>query len=323
MKIAVVMGGASPEHDVSLASGKGIVKAVELLGHLAIPLVIDAEGNWMDGQHEAIELLQACDVTIPALHGEGGRLQGFLEQLHVPYVGSGIAASAVGLDKHLTKAILKAHGIPVAPDVTLRGAELIDTEAALQKLKVAGLDFPLFVKPANGGSSFGVTRATNPPTLLAAIAEATASGAQVLVEREMVGREMGGREIDLAVLEFPDGRVETAPALEIHPDPEQPFFDATAKYDTSATRFVVPARIAPELAVRLRRTAIDVFEVLGCEGLARVDFFVPRDGEPVVNEINTFPGFTPASQFPRMWAAAGLSYAEVVDTLIRTAVARG
>ncbi|WP_166680323.1 D-alanine--D-alanine ligase family protein [Kribbella sp. VKM Ac-2566] len=315
MKVAVVMGGAGPERDVSLASGKGILKAVELLGHMAIPLVIDAEGNWLDGQHEAIELLQACDVTIPALHGEGGRLQGFLEQLHIPYVGSGIAAGAVGLDKHLTKAILKAHGIPVTPGVTLRGTELTDTEATLQKLKAAGLDFPLFVKPAVGGSSSGVTRATNLPTLLAAIAEATAFGPRVLVEREM-----DGREIDLAVLEFPDGRVETAPALEIHADPE--FFNATAKYDSSGTRFVVPARIDPELAVRLQRTAIDVFEALGCAGLARVDFFIPRDGEPVINEINAFPGFTPASRFPRMWAAAGMSYAEVVDTLIRTAMGR-
>ncbi|MEV4266687.1 D-alanine--D-alanine ligase family protein [Kribbella sp. NPDC049584] len=321
MKIAVVMGGASPEHQVSLASGKGIVKAVEILGHMAIPMVIDADGNWVDGQHEAIEILQACDVTIPALHGEGGedgRLQGFLEQLHIPYVGSGIAASAVGLDKHLTKAVLRAHGIPVTPGVTLRGAELTDTEAGLQKVKAAGLDFPLFVKPGNGGSSFGVSRATDLPTLLVAIADAAVLDPQVLVEREMVGRE-----IDLAVLEFPDGRIETAPALEIHPDPRQPFFDATAKYESAATRFVVPAPLDPELAERLRRTAIDVFEVLGCAGLARVDFFVPSEGDPVVNEINTFPGFTPASQFPRMWAAAGLSYAEVVDTLIRTAVARG
>ena len=320
MKVAVVMGGASSEHDVSLASGKGILKAVELLGHTAIPILLDAQGNWSDGQHEAIEILQACDVTIPALHGEGGedgRLQGFLEQLHVPYVGSGIAASAVGLDKHLTKSVLKAHGIPVTPGVTLRGAELTDAEAALQKLKAAGLDFPLFVKPSNGGSSFGVARATNLPTLLAAIAEATEFDAHVLVEREMTGRE-----IDLAVLEFPDGRVETAPALEIHPDPDQPFFTAAAKYGSDATRFVVPAPLDPELAMRLRRTAIDVFEVLGCAGLARVDFFVPRAGEPVVNEINTFPGFTPASQFPRMWAAGGMSYAEVVDTLIRTAVVR-
>ncbi|MFI5696801.1 D-alanine--D-alanine ligase [Kribbella sp. NPDC051586] len=321
MKVAVVMGGASPEHQVSLASGKGIAKAVELLGHTAIPMVIDAKGHWMDGQHEAIEILQACDVTVPALHGEGGedgRLQGFLEQLGVLYVGSGIAASAVGLDKHLTKAVLRAHGLPVTPGITLRGTELTDTEAALQKLKAAGLDFPLFVKPGNGGSSFGVTRATNLPTLLAAIADAAALDPQVLVEREMLGRE-----IDLAVLEFPDGRIETAPALEIHADPEQPFFNATAKYDSSATRFVVPAPLDAGLAERLRRTAIDVFETLGCSGLARVDFFVPNDGEPVVNEINTFPGFTPASQFPRMWAAAGLSYAEVVDTLIRTAVARG
>ncbi|MFF0266791.1 D-alanine--D-alanine ligase [Kribbella sp. NPDC004536] len=318
MKIAVVMGGASPEHQVSLASGKGIVKAVELLGHTAIPMVIDADGNWVDGQHEAIEILQACDVTIPALHGEGGedgRLQGFFEQLHIPYAGSGVAASAVGLDKQLTKAILQAHGIPVTPGVMLRGTELTDTEAMLQKLKVAGLDFPLFVKPASGGSSFGVTRATNLPTLLTAIADAAPD---VLVEREVVGRE-----IDVAVMEFPDGRIDTAPALEIHADPDQPFFNATAKYDSSATRFVVPAPIDDVLAARLRTTAIEVFEVLGCAGLARVDFFVPGDGVPVVNEINTFPGFTPASQFPRMWAAAGMSYVEIVDNLIRTAVARG
>ena len=321
MKVAIVMGGASPEHQVSLASGRGIAKAVELLGHTAIPLVIDAGGHWIDGQHEAIEILQACDVTVPALHGEHGEdgtIQGFLNQLRVPYVGSGVAASAVGLDKHLTKAVLAAHGIAVTPGVTLSGADLTDTEAAMQTIKAAGLDFPVFVKPGNGGSSFGVTRATDLTSLARAIADAADLDPHVLVEREMVGRE-----IDLAVLQFPDGRAETAPALEIHSDPSQPFFNATAKYDSSATRFVVPAPLEGELAERLRRTAIDVFEVLGCEGLARVDFFVPADGRPVVNEINTFPGFTPASQFPRMWAAAGMSYADVVDTLLRTAVANG
>jgi D-alanine-D-alanine ligase len=313
------MGGASPERHVSLASGSGIADAVSLLGHTAIPLEIDADGNWVDGQHEAIEILQACDVVVPALHGEGGEdgtLQGFLTQLKVPYVGSGVAASAVGLDKHLTKSVLKAHGIAVTPGVTLRDPGLTDTEAAMQKLKSAGIGFPVFVKPGNGGSSFGVTRATGPSTLAQAIAAAAVLDPHVLVEREMAGRE-----IDLAVLEFPDGRIETAPALEIHSDPDQPFFNATAKYDSSATRFVVPAPLDPALADRLRRTAIEVFEVLGCAGLARVDFFVPADGEPVVNEINTFPGFTPASQFPRMWAAAGMSYTEVVDTLLRTAVA--
>jgi D-alanine-D-alanine ligase len=227
-----------------------------------------------------------------------------------------VAASAVGLDKHLTKSVLKAHGIAVTPGVTLRDPDLTDTESAMQKLKAAGIDFPVFVKPGNGGSSFGVTRATGPSTLAQAIAAAAVLDPHVLVEREMAGRE-----IDLAVLEFPDGRIETAPALEIHSDPDQPFFNATAKYDSSATRFVVPAPLDPALADRLRRTAIEVFEVLGCAGLARVDFFVPADGEPVVNEINTFPGFTPASQFPRMWAAAGMSYTEVVDTLLRTAVA--
>jgi D-alanine-D-alanine ligase len=123
MMVAIVMGGASPEHHASLASGRSIATAVEVLGHTAIPLVIDADGNWVDGQHEAIEILQACDVTVPALHGEGGTVQGFLQQLKIPYVGSGVAASAVGLNKHLTRSVLKAHGIAVTPGVTLRGSE--------------------------------------------------------------------------------------------------------------------------------------------------------------------------------------------------------
>jgi D-alanine-D-alanine ligase len=320
MKVAIVLGGASPEHQVSLASGKGIAKAVELLGHTAIPLVIDAEGNWLDGQHEAIEILQACDVTIPALHGEGGEdgtLQGLFQQLKIPYVGSGVAASAVGLDKRLTKAVLIAHGISVTPGVTLRGPDLTDVESAMQKIKAAGLEFPVFVKPGNGGSSFGVTRATDLPTLSTAIADAAVLDPVVLVEREM-----NGREIDLAVLEFPDGRVDVAPALEIHADPAEPFFTATAKYDSSATRFVVPAPLEPGLAERLRRTAIDVFEALGCKGLARVDFFVPADGEPVVNEINTIPGFTETSVYARLFEASGITYPDLLDRLVDLAIER-
>jgi D-alanine-D-alanine ligase len=321
MKVAVVMGGASPEHHVSLASGKGIADAVTELGHTAVPLVIDQQGDWADGLHEAIDLLGSVDVVLIGLHGEygeDGRLQGFLDQLKVPYVGSGVTASAVGLDKHLTKAVLRAHGIPVTPGVRLYGAETADTEAAIQKLKEADVEFPVFVKPANGGSSFGVGRATDLASLAEAVAAAAELDPQVLVEKEMVGRE-----IDLAVLEFPDGRVEVGPPLEIHSDPAQPFFNATAKYDaSSATQFVVPAPLEPELAELLRETALEVFAVLGCRGLARVDFFVPADGKPVVNEINTLPGFTPASQFPRMWAEAGYSYADVVGVLIETAVAK-
>jgi D-alanine-D-alanine ligase len=321
VKVAVISGGASPEHEVSLASGQGIADAAAELGHTVIALVIEPDGTWRDGQHEAIELLQACDVAVPALHGEGGEdgvIQGFLRQLKVPYVGSGVAASAVGLDKHLTKSVLRAHGLPVTPGITLRGADLRDPEAAHQQLKAAGLEFPVFVKPGNGGSSFGVTRVSEPAALAEAVAAAAALDGQVLVEQEM-----RGREIDLAVMEFPDGRVEAGPALEIHSDPDQPFFNTTAKYAKGAgDQFVVPAPLEAELAATLRRTAIEVFETLGCAGLARVDFFVPADGDPVVNEINTFPGFTPASQFPRMWAAAGMSYPDVVQNLLETAHAR-
>ncbi|GAA1589317.1 D-alanine--D-alanine ligase family protein [Kribbella sancticallisti] len=320
MKVVVISGGASPEHQVSLASGRGIVKAAELSGHSVVPLQLDPRGDWQDGNHEAIGILQDADVVVPALHGEGGEdgvIQGFLEQLKIPYVGSGVAASAVGLDKHLTKAVLTAHGIPVTPGITVRGEDLKDTESVVQRLKAAGIEFPVFVKPGNGGSSFGVARATDLPSLAAALAVAAGLDPQVLVEQEIQGRE-----IDLAVMEFPDGRVDVAPALEIHADPEQPFFNAAAKYDSGATRFVVPAPLSSALAGRLRSTAIEVFAALGCSGLARVDFFVPADGVPLVNEINTFPGFTPASQFPRMWAAAGMSYAEVVDNLLQTAAAR-
>jgi D-alanine-D-alanine ligase len=320
VKVVVISGGASPEHEVSLASGRGIAEAAEQSGHEVVRLVLDPEGYWQDGQAQAIALLQDCDVVIPALHGEGGEdgvIQGFLDQLHVPYVGSSVAASAVGLDKHLTKAVLRAQGIPVTPGITVRGADLKDAEAVVQRLKAADLEFPVFVKPGSGGSSFGVTRATDLQTLEAALAVAAELDPHVLVEQEI-----NGREIDLSVMEFPDGRVDVAPALEIHADPDQPFFNAAAKYDSGATKFVVPAPTDPELTEQLRRTALEVFDALGCQGLARVDFFVPADGKPLVNEINTFPGFTAMSQFPRMWAAAGLTYAQVVDNLIRTAAAK-
>lgn len=320
MKVAVISGGASSEHEVSLASGRGIATAAGVLGHEVIELVIGTDGHWRDGQHEAIALLQHCDVAVPALHGRGGEdgvIQGFLQQLGIPYVGSGVAASAVGLDKHLSKSVLRAHGVAVAPGATLRGGDLRDPEAALQKVKEAGLAFPVFVKPGNGGSSFGVDRVTGTAGFARAVAAAAAFDRQVLVEQEIAGRE-----IDLAVMEFPDGRVEAAPALEVHSDPDEPFFTAAAKYTSGTTRFAVPAPLEATTAAALRRVAVEVFGMLGCSGLARVDFFLPADGEPVVNEINTFPGFTPASQFPRMWAAAGMSYADVVQNLLETARAR-
>lgn len=320
MKVVVISGGASPEHEVSLASGRGIVEAAEQAGHEVVSLVLDPEGYWQDGQAEAIAILQGTDVVIPALHGEGGEdgvIQGFLDQLHVRYVGSGVAASAVGLDKHLTKSVLRSQGIAVTPGITVRGADLQDAEAVVQRLKAAGIAFPVFVKPNSGGSSFGVARATDLQSLEAALSVAAALDPQVLVEQEIQGRE-----IDLSVMEFPDGRIEVAPALEIHADPDQPFFNAAAKYDSGATEFLVPAPLDPELAERLKQTSLEVFDALGCQGLARVDFFLPADGLPLVNEINTFPGFTAMSQFPRMWAAAGLTYSQVIDNLVLTAAAK-
>jgi D-alanine-D-alanine ligase len=320
VKVVVISGGASPEHEVSLKSGKGIADAAASKGHTVVPLVIQRDGSWEVGLQEALRVLLDCDVAIPALHGEGGEdgvLQGFLQTLKVPYVGNSVAASAVGMDKQLTKSVLKTYGIPVTPGITLHGADLTDTESAVQQLKAAGIDFPVFVKPNSGGSSIGASRAADLPSLAEAIAAAAALDTHVLIEQEIVGRE-----IDLSVMEFPDGRIEVAPALEIHADPEQPFFNAAAKYDSGATEFLVPAPLDPELAERLKQTSLEVFDALGCQGLARVDYFVPADGKPLVNEINTFPGFTAMSQFPRMWAAAGLTYSQVIDNLVRTAAAK-
>jgi len=328
MRVAVIHGGTSTEHDVSVASGRGVVEALSRSAHDPVPLLIDPSGEWHapsgQGRAQALAALLDCDVAVPALHGLGGEdgtIQGLLELLGVPYVGSGVRASALCVDKDLTKTVVARAGVPVAPGLVLdraRVQEAIASERArtalLLELSHVGVHLPLFVKPVHGGSSIGVTRVTDRADLAEALR--AAGDDAVLVEAEVVGLE-----VDVPVLEFPDGTLCCGPTLLIESDPSEPFFTEAAKYTSDATRFTVPAPLPGQTTRVLESLAVAAFRALGCRGLARVDFFVTAEG-PVLNEVNTFPGFTAQSQFPRMWAAAGLAYDDLVDTLLHTALER-
>jgi D-alanine-D-alanine ligase len=267
----------------------------------------------------AMAAMRGADVVLPVLHGpfgEDGTVQSVLELAGVPYMGSGVLASATSMDKDFTKRVLGARGIRVAPGVVLRTPEDELGEDDKEKL---GL--PVFVKPSNGGSSVGVTRVDDWAQLPAALETARASDTKVLVEAGVPGRE-----IDLGVLQLADGRLLTSPPLEIKVGEDHGWFDYDAKYEAGITDFVVPADLDPQVAEELSTIALDVFQELGCAGLLRVDFFLPEvDGKlvPTVNEVNTIPGLTSMSQFPRMWQAAGTSYPDLLNILIATARARG
>jgi D-alanine-D-alanine ligase len=259
------------------------------------------------------ELLR-CDVVFPALHGpygEDGTVQSLLESFGIPYVGSGIAASALSMDKEYTKKIAAAAGLAVADGVVLRkGQHDVSPEDRVR------LGLPVFVKPAREGSSIGVSKVEEWAELPAALDRAHKSDHKVLVEAAVPGRE-----IDIGVLEHPNGALEVSPPMEILPSTEHTFFDYQAKYADSTTVFDVPARLDPATTHAIGQDALRVFRELGCSGLLRVDFFLRPDGTRILNEVNTFPGFTSFSQYPRMWQAAGLNYGGLLDILIDTALA--
>ncbi|MFJ1705880.1 D-alanine--D-alanine ligase family protein [Kitasatospora sp. NPDC088346] len=342
--VVVLFGGRSGEHDVSCASAAGILTHLDRGRYRVRPVRITTGGEWVFGPADlpaasydvadlarltpargrtpwdslsaAGRLLGTADLVFPALHGpygEDGTVQGLLELLGVPYVGSGVLASAAGMDKDVTKRLLGSVGLPVAASALLCGPGCDDLPEGERRR----LGLPVFVKPARAGSSLGVTRVDSWDGLAAAVATARESDRKVLVEEAVLGRE-----VDVAVVEHPDGTLHAGPPLEIRLGGGRAFFDHDAKYHDGSTRFEIPARLPDGLGARLQEMALEVFEALGCSGLLRVDFLL-RDGvRPVVNEVNTFPGFTAASQFPRIWAAAGLDYADLLDLLIDTALAR-
>lgn len=301
LRVAVIGGGASCEHDVSLASAAGVADALAER-HEVVRLTIGRAGEWDGGLPAAVALLQSCDVVVPVVHGpqgEDGTLAALCDLAGVPYVGSGVRAGALAMDKWATKLVAEAVGVATASGVLLTPA----TAASYR------FTHPVVVKPVAAGSSHGVSLVRTAEELAPALEAALALDDRVLVEELLVGRE-----VDVAVLRTHDGLV-VSPALEIVVDG---LFDFDAKYGGHAD-FRIPAALEGVDRKGLEDAAVAVYDALGCAGVARVDFFLTAEG-PVLNEVNTMPGFTEHSQVPRMFAAAGTSYADLVDLLVRDVV---
>jgi D-alanine-D-alanine ligase len=291
---------------------------------LMLPTSTRERGLTVRNASDVPEALHEVDVVFPLLHGpygEDGTLQGILELADVRYVGSGVLASAAGMDKHYMKVILAGAGLPVGPyRVITDAAWRHDRERVLDLVR--GLEFPLFVKPCRAGSSVGISKVTAEAELVPAIEKARSHDLKVIVESGI-----DGREIECGVLQGRDGEpTRTSEVGEIVVDPGHghDFYDFEAKYldETGAVHLSCPADVATEVSDTVRRYAAAAFDALGCEGLARVDCFVADDGEVLVNEINTMPGFTPHSMYPRMWAATGVGYPELIDELVQLALSR-
>ncbi|ERK72698.1 D-alanine--D-alanine ligase family protein [Leifsonia aquatica] len=312
LRVAVIGGGANDEHDVSLASAAAVTRALRALGHDAVPVTIDRFGAWLDPDGvttsavEAIALLTACDVAFPVLHGENGEdgsIAGLLSMTGVPFAGSPVGAGAVAMDKWVTKLVAEAIGVRTAPAVLVRGSG--DTAPLT-------LDPPLVVKPTTGGSSNGVAVVREAADLGAAVGLALAAGRAALVETFVVGRE-----IDIALFRDAGGILRAGATLEIGVA-DGAVFDREQKYDGTAS-FTLPARITADEHAEIERAARALYDTLGCAGVARFDFFVTATGV-VLNEVNTTPGFTEASQVPRMYAALGLGYEQLVEALLDAAL---
>lgn len=357
-RVAVVFGGRSSEHSISCLSAGSVLRAIDREKYDVVPVGITTEGRWVLenpvtnllelgpsgelpsvlGSSEVVigasreivvhetgsfpETLGEVDVVFPVMHGpwgQDGTLQGLLEMAGLRYVGAGVLSSAVGTDKVFMKRLFEAQGLPVLPYVVITARGWAADQDRLRK-EVELLGLPLFVKPARAGSSFGITRVDSLDQFDAALDEARRFDPKVVVEAAAVG----AREIECGVLQgFGSEPHATSQLAEIRIDPHHQFYDFEAKYlPEENTALDVPAEVDPALALEIRATAALAFDALDCEGLARVDFFVFPDGRIVLNEVETMPGFTSLSMFPRMWAASGVDYPELVDRLIRLALAR-
>ncbi|MDN5562340.1 MAG: D-alanine--D-alanine ligase [Luteococcus sp.] len=360
IRVAVVFGGRSEEHPVSCSTAASVLSAIDRERYEVIPIGITRQGQWVvvdddpeplrlrPGQtpevaaagtgvivpmqvgDRALKTLEAgqppavlgdVDVVLPLVHGpfgEDGTLQGLFELADMCYVGCGVLASAVMMDKHYMKVVFEAAGLPVGPYRVITDRQWrSEPDAALAR--VGELEFPVFVKPCRAGSSFGITRVTEPTGLREAIEEARRHDPKVIVEQGIVGRE-----IECGVLQ---GHGTDAPRVsepgEIVVAGGHDFYDFDAKYlDGASVQLTSPAEVDDQVKARVQQVARDAFEAAGCEGLARVDSFVTPDGQVILNEINTMPGFTPSSMFPVMWAATGLDYPSLVDDLITLAMER-
>ena len=349
IKIAIIYGGRSSEHSVSCISAGAIMSHLDPEKYELYPIGITQQGTWTVGESDPEKLRSTngvmptvtltkevslaadparrgqfrfadgsehvtVDVIFPVLHGlygEDGTIQGLFELSGVPYVGTGVLSSACGMDKEYTKKLLAAEGLPVGKEVILRGEETL-TQADCQLL---GL--PVYVKPARGGSSIGISRVTRWEDMDAALREARQYDTKVIVESEIIGDE-----VECGVLEYPDGTVvASVPAQLVNTSVgHEGFYGFDAKYVDGDVSAMIPAPLDDAATRLIQSLAREAFQALQCSGLARVDFFVTQAG-PVLNEVNTMPGFTPISMYPQVFAASGVPYAELLDALIARALA--
>lgn len=354
IRVAIVFGGRSGEHEVSLVSAQGIMKAIDKKKYEVLPIGITKEGQWIAGgdpmralqsgmaagesrpvallgdpsQRGLIRLeeqeqeLQAArlarvDVVFPILHGpfgEDGTIQGLLELADLPYVGAGVTGSALGMDKIVQKTVLRAHGLPVADFVPILRKEWErDPDAVIERI-LETLGCPCFVKPANLGSSVGISKVRAPQELPAALNEAARYDRKLIIEEAI-----DAREIEVSVL----GNDEPIASVPGEIIPCREFYDYEAKYIADDSELLIPAPIPDELRDRFQEMAIQAYQAIDCAGMARADFFLERDTYKIyVNELNTIPGFTPISMYPKLWEASGISYTELISRLLELALER-
>ncbi len=350
VRVAVIFGGQSGEHEISLASARAIMEALRGSGRYEVlPIGITREGYWISSGDPMRELesrarelagssragssyssvaelapeklpsdLGAADVVFPVLHGpygEDGTVQGMLELAGVPYVGSGVLASAVGMDKVTMKKIFAFHSLPQVEWLGLTGKEWKDKREGWVREIETTLGYPCFVKPSNLGSSLGINKATNAEELRAALDTAAELDRRLIVEQGV-----DAREIEISVLGNEETKVSVPGEIVVA---GSEFYDYEAKYTEGGMELVVPARITGGAAMQLRHVARAAYAAIDAAGMARVDFFLERGTERLLlNEINTIPGFTPTSVYARLWAASGLSYDRLLDRLIQLALER-
>jgi D-alanine-D-alanine ligase len=355
VRVGLLFGGRSGEHEVSLMSARGVMGAIDRAKFEVVPIGITRQGRWLasgdpmkalssgvatesdlglllaepsrlglmrvvdQGQEQVLSAVRVSqlDVVFPILHGpygEDGTIQGLLELADIPYVGAGVAASAVGMDKALFKDIMCAHGLPVVAYLVIkRRAWEREPEETLAQIE-AEIGYDCFVKPANLGSSVGISKAHNRSELCAALDEAARYDRKLLVENAI-----DAREIEVSVLGN-DEPIASVPG-EIVPCNE--FYDYAAKYIDGESDLLIPAPIPPDTAQLIQRLAVQSYRAIDCAGMARADFLLDRQTEKVyVNELNTLPGFTPISMYPKLWEASGISYTELIDRLIQLALER-
>jgi D-alanine-D-alanine ligase len=353
LRVGLLFGGRSVEHDVSIVSARSILAALDQSRYEVSLLAIDPDGQWhvanADTALQTVEEAECVflpatpgqttlvstagktesavgalgeaarlDVIFPIIHGRGGEdgaLQGLLELAEVPYVGSGVLSSAVQMDKDVAKRLLSAAGLPVTPWITLSGFELEHNglPAAAERAE-AEIGFPVYVKPANSGSSIGISRAESIPELVAGLADARRYDRKVIVEAAIEARE-----IEVAVL----GNDTPEASIPGEIRATQSFYDFDAKYLDESTELIVPAELDAQLVEAIRATAIHAYRTLEAEGMARVDFLLDREsGQFYVNEMNSLPGFTDVSMYPKLWEASGLPYPALLDRLIELAMER-